>query len=66
MMPRPFAAIYAEGASYSNPRAGTPATGRTVTLPGASFTHVEGDKIHSEQIYFDRQNLYEQLGLKPK
>jgi steroid delta-isomerase-like uncharacterized protein len=45
---------------------GTPATGRTVTLPGASFTQVEGDEICSEQIYFDRQNLLEQLGLKAK
>jgi predicted ester cyclase len=45
---------------------GTPATGRTVTLPGATFTQVEGDKIRSEEIYFDRQNLLEQLGLKAK
>jgi steroid delta-isomerase-like uncharacterized protein len=45
---------------------GTPATGRTVTLPGASFTQVEGEKIRSEQTYFDRQNLFEQLGLTPK
>ena len=43
---------------------GTTPTGRTVTLPGASFTQVEGDKIRSEQTYFDRQNLLEQLGLK--
>src|SRR3984957_7710748 len=45
---------------------GTPATGRTVTLPGATFTQVEGGKILSEEIYFDRQNLLEQLGLKAK
>ena len=43
---------------------GTTPTGRTVTLPWASFTQVEGDKIRSEQTYFDRQNLLEQLGLK--
>ena len=43
---------------------GTTPTGRTVTLPGASFTQVEGDKIRSEQTYFDRQNLLAQLGLK--
>ena len=43
---------------------GTTPTGHTVTLPGASFTQVEGDKIRSEQTYFDRQNLLEQLGLK--
>jgi hypothetical protein len=29
-------------------------------------TQVEGDKIRSEQIYFDRQVLFEQLGLKAK
>jgi steroid delta-isomerase-like uncharacterized protein len=45
---------------------GTPATGRTVRLPGATFTQIEGDKIRSEQTYFDRQNLFEQLGLKAK
>ena len=42
---------------------GTTPTGRTVTIPGASFTQVEGDKIRSEQTYFDRQNLLEQLNL---
>ncbi len=45
---------------------GTPATGRAVTLHGASFAQLEGDKIRSERIYFDRQNLFEQLGLKAK
>jgi predicted ester cyclase len=45
---------------------GTPATGRTVTLPGSTFTQVEADQIHSEQTYFDRLNLFEQLGLKEK
>jgi steroid delta-isomerase-like uncharacterized protein len=45
---------------------GTTPTGRTVTLPGASFTQVNGDKILSEQTYFDRQILLEQLGLKAK
>ena len=43
---------------------GTSATGCTVTLPGATFTQVEGDKIRLEEIYFDRQNLLEQLGLR--
>lgn len=32
----------------------------------ASFAQLEGDKIRSERVYFDRQNLFEQLGLKPK
>jgi hypothetical protein len=45
---------------------GTTPTGRTVALPGASSTQVNGNKILSEQTYFDRQILLEQLGLKPK
>jgi steroid delta-isomerase-like uncharacterized protein len=45
---------------------GTTPTGRTITLPGASFAQVKGDKILSEQTYFDRQILLEQLGLKAK
>jgi predicted ester cyclase len=45
---------------------GSPPTGRSITLPGASFTQVEGDKIRSEQVYHDRQTMDEQLGLTPK
>jgi len=45
---------------------GTPPTGRSVTLPGASFVQVEGDKIRYERVYTDRQTVAEQLGLKAK
>ena len=45
---------------------GTPPTGRTVAYPIASFAQVEGDKIRSEHVYFDRQGVAEQLGLTPK
>ena len=45
---------------------GSPPTGRTLTLPEASFTQVEGDKIRSEQAYLNLQSVAEQLGLKPK
>ena len=41
---------------------GTPPTGRSVTLPGATFVQVDGDKIRSLQDYYDRQILAEQLG----
>jgi predicted ester cyclase len=41
-------------------------TGRTLTLPGASFTQVEGDKIRYERVYTDRQTVTEQLGFTPK
>jgi steroid delta-isomerase-like uncharacterized protein len=43
---------------------GSPPTGRTLTLPGASFTRVEGGKIRSERIYVDRQTVAEELGLE--
>jgi ketosteroid isomerase-like protein len=43
-----------------------PPTGRTVAYPGASFVQVEGDKIRSEKVYFDRQTVAELLGLKAK
>jgi steroid delta-isomerase-like uncharacterized protein len=42
---------------------GSPPTGRSVTLPGASFTQVESNKIRSEQAYHDRQTIDEQLNL---
>ena len=45
---------------------GTPATGRTVAYPLASFAQIEGDKIRSQHIYLDRQTVAEQLGLAPK
>jgi steroid delta-isomerase-like uncharacterized protein len=45
---------------------GTPPTGRAVAYPIASFAQVGGDKIRSEHVYFDRQTVAEQLGLKPK
>jgi predicted ester cyclase len=45
---------------------GTPPTGRTVAYPIAVFSQVEGDKIRSEHVYFDRQTVAEQLGLTPK
>jgi steroid delta-isomerase-like uncharacterized protein len=45
---------------------GTPATGRSVAYPIAIFAKIEGDKIRSEHVYFDRQTVAEQLGLTPK
>jgi len=34
-----------------------------VALHGVSLAQFEGDKIVTERVYFDRQNLFEQLGL---
>jgi predicted ester cyclase len=44
---------------------GTPPTGRNVAYPLASFVQIQGDKVHSEHIYLDRQTVAEQLGLIP-
>jgi steroid delta-isomerase-like uncharacterized protein len=43
---------------------GAPPTGRPLTLHGATFLQIEGDKIRSERVYYDRQTIAEQLGLK--
>ena len=44
--------------------AGLPPTGRSVSLPGADFITVEGDKVRSVQGYFDQKTFVEQLGLQ--
>ena len=43
---------------------GLPPTGRSVTVPGADFIQVEGDRILSVQGYFDSRAVPEQLGLQ--
>jgi len=40
---------------------GSEPTGRSVSFQGASIIRVEGDKILSDQTYFDRKGLDEQL-----
>ena len=45
-----------------DPRAdGSKGTGRTFTIKGASIIQVEGDKIRSDQAYFDQKGLEQQL-----
>jgi steroid delta-isomerase-like uncharacterized protein len=41
---------------------GAPPTGHALTLHGATFLQIEGDKIRSERVYYDRQAIAEQLG----
>jgi steroid delta-isomerase-like uncharacterized protein len=41
-----------------------PPTGRSISIKGASIIQLEGDKITSDQCYFDRAAFDEQLGLK--
>lgn len=38
-----------------------PPTDRSVSIKGASIIHLEGDKIASDQCYFDRAHLHRQL-----
>jgi steroid delta-isomerase-like uncharacterized protein len=40
---------------------GSKPTGRSFTIQGASFIQFEGDKIRSDQCYFDRKALDKQL-----
>jgi steroid delta-isomerase-like uncharacterized protein len=44
--------------------AGLPPTGHAVSLPGADFIKVEGDKIRSVQGYFDPVAVPKQLGMQ--
>jgi predicted ester cyclase len=41
---------------------GSPATGRTLTLPGNDVMAVEGGKIRSVEVSYDRQAADVQLG----
>ena len=43
---------------------GSEPTGRTISFKGASIIRVEGDKIRSDNAYFDRKALDEQLAPK--
>ena len=43
---------------------GLPPTGRSVTVPGADFILVEGDRIRSVQGYFDSRAVPDQLDLQ--
>jgi len=46
--------------------AGMAPTGKTFILPGASFLHVQGDKIVSEIQYYDQLMYIAQLGILQK
>lgn len=48
----------------TEPYQGMPPTGRTVSLPGADFIDVAGDKIRSVKGYFDGCEIPRQLGLQ--
>jgi steroid delta-isomerase-like uncharacterized protein len=43
---------------------GLPPTGGSVTLPGADFIQVEGDRLRSVRGYFDSRAVPDQLGLQ--
>jgi hypothetical protein len=44
---------------------GSPATGRTLTLPGNDVIQVEGDKIRSVEVNYEKQAVDDQLGGTP-
>ena len=44
--------------------AGRLPTGGSISLPGADFITIEGEKVRSVQGYFDQRTLVEQLGLQ--
>lgn len=48
----------------SGPFQGLPPSGCTVSLPGADFIEIEGDRIKSVKGYFDSRVVPEQLGLQ--
>jgi steroid delta-isomerase-like uncharacterized protein len=48
----------------TGPFQGLPPSGRSVTLPGADFIQIDGDKIRSLQGYFDSGEVPRQLGLQ--
>jgi steroid delta-isomerase-like uncharacterized protein len=50
-------------ATNLGPFGGLPPTGRALSLPGADFIRVEGDKIRSVQGYFDAGAVPAALGL---
>lgn len=42
---------------------GVPPTGRKVELTGMDTMRISDGKVHEHRIYYDRQELFEQLGL---
>ena len=58
------AAQWVMNGSNTGSFAGLPPTGRSVSLPGADFITVDGDKVRSVQGYFDQKTFVEQLGLQ--
>ncbi len=41
-----------------------PPSGQPVNIHGASFFRLQGDQIHSVQMYFDTRPFYDQMGLQ--
>jgi steroid delta-isomerase-like uncharacterized protein len=58
------AAQWMMGGTNTGSMQGLPPTGRSVSVPGAAFIQVEGDRICSVQAYFDSRAVPDQLGLQ--
>ena len=42
---------------------GVPPTGRELELTGMTKTHIEDGNVQQDRLYYDRQEMFEQLGL---
>lgn len=61
---RVVAAEWVMTGTNDGPYRGFPPTRKAISLPGADFIAVEGDKIRSVTGYFDTRDVPEQLGLQ--
>ena len=50
---------------HSNEFMGIAATGRSISIPGASIVHISGEKVTEAWLHWDRMSLMEQLKSEP-
>jgi steroid delta-isomerase-like uncharacterized protein len=62
--PGRIAAEWTMRGTNTGPFGDMPPTGRAVTLPGADFITIQGDRVRSVQGYFDQRTFSEQLGFQ--
>jgi steroid delta-isomerase-like uncharacterized protein len=64
MGPDLVAAQWVMYGTNTGPILGLPPTGEKISLPGADFIQVEGERIRSVRGYFDQKEFVQQLGLQ--
>jgi steroid delta-isomerase-like uncharacterized protein len=62
--PGTIAARWTMTGTNDGPFRGLPPSGRAITLPGADFIAIEGDRVRSVVGYFDTRAVPEQIGLQ--